>query len=394
MSIFGRNSIRVAYGSVPKESGTFTFYRNHRVELAKLGVDMRCVSVGNQQAKLWNGAFADDGCVLLAENEPDAKKQAMQFVDYCQQESIDIVIGINSLAILSALPHLPEQVRIVSRCANAFPEGYRVTVAGRERLARVIALTPRLRNDLVADYGVPNDMIALIPNGVALRRFPLRTEFNSSDPIRLGFLGRLEHKQKGVLHLPKIVDLLNRRGVQYHLRIAGTGVHESQLRKQLANEVKTGMVEFMGKVDPHDVPKFLSETDLFLFTSHFEGCPNALLEAMAAGCVSISWIISGITDFLLTHQQNGCLIPLNDHGQFVEQIMLMNQDRELMRNVSLAARHTAELRFSTTACAAEYARQFESVMQNAAPRFSTQTLVGVSSCPPHFPGDLTGFPVL
>ena len=51
--------------------------------------------------------------------------------------------------------------------------------------------------------------------------------------------------------------------------------------------IKT-QVEFVGAIPPKEVPSFLAETDVFVFTSHFEGCPNALPEAIMVGCVPVS----------------------------------------------------------------------------------------------------------
>ena len=132
---------------------------------------MRCVTVGHQEAVLWEDAFADDGCVLLAADERKVKKQAQVFTKWCEDEGVNIVMGVNSVAILSALPYLPENIRMMSRCANAFDHGYRITVSCYERLSRIIALAPRQIDDLVDHYGADRDRIELIPNGTSIERF-------------------------------------------------------------------------------------------------------------------------------------------------------------------------------------------------------------------------------
>jgi len=53
--------IIVALGSVPKDGGTFTFYRNLRPALFGHGIDMSCVTMGWQEAQLWEDGYADDG---------------------------------------------------------------------------------------------------------------------------------------------------------------------------------------------------------------------------------------------------------------------------------------------------------------------------------------------
>ena len=176
----------VALGSVPKDGGTFTFYRNIRPPLRDRGVDLRCVSVGSREGALWDPGFADEGCVLLAKDEGDVKKQAMAFADWSMASGVGFVMGINSLPILSALPHLAQHIRVMSRCANAFDHGYNITLSCHERLARIIATTPRLKHDLVKSYSVDERRINLIPNGISPEAFKEATlHFEVGEEIEL-----------------------------------------------------------------------------------------------------------------------------------------------------------------------------------------------------------------
>ena len=366
--------IRVAFGSVPKDSGTFTFYRNLRPVLRTCGIDLRCVSVGYEQMQLWEEEFADEGCVSLAIRSVSIKRQAQVFVDWCESENIDIVMGINSEAILSAIPHLPERVRVLSRCANGFEHGYRITLSGSERLARIVALTPRLRDDLISKYGVDPERIVLIPNGIDPVPFTagaLRSR-GQEERLQLGFLGRLEHNQKGVLHLPAIVAELKKLSVPFHLRIAGKGRHEPELRKALAYETAEGLVEFSGSLTPADIPEFLEATDVFLFTSHFEGCPNALLEAMMAGTVPVSWHLEGITDFVIDDGRSGLLCETGNTRAFAKHIAGLHGDRERLDALHRNAAEAAKKRFASEVAADAYAELFHSVMVTEPPSWKAR----------------------
>lgn len=361
--------IRVAFGSVPKDSGTFTFYRNMRPALLEHGIDLRCVAVGRDQASLTDPAFADEGCVLLAKRSTSLKTQARAFADWCAAEQIGAVFGVNSPAILSALPHLPAHVRALARCANGFEEGYRLTLIGQERLARIVALTPRLQEDLITGYGVRPDKIALIPNGVPPERFAAaaRAVRGRGEALRLGFLGRLEHRQKGVMHLPAILRQLEDAGVPFQLRIAGQGKDEADLRRALAGLADPGAVSFLGSLHPGDIPGFLEETDVFLFPSHFEGCPNALLEAMAAGAVPVAWRLPGITDFLIDTGQTGFLAETGGTAEFAKHIEGLARDRAQLQAMSRAVSAAARSRFSRDTCVRAYAGLFETVMSEPPP---------------------------
>lgn len=364
-----RPPIRVAFGSVPKDSGTFTFYRNLRPALRDRGVDLRCVSIGAEQRALWEAPYADSGCVLLAGRSLDPKRQARAFADWCAQEAIDIVMGINSEPILSALPHLPERIRVLSRSANAFDHGYRITLAGRDRLARIVALTPRLRDDLIAGYGAPADRLVLIPNGIAPGPFEAAAARlrGRGARLQLGFLGRLEHGQKGVLHLPAIVAALKAAGVPFRLRIAGKGRHGPDLTRALADDIAAGRVAMLGALPPAAVPGFLGDTDVLLFPSHFEGCPNALLEAMMAGCAAVAWRLPGITDFVLDDGRTGWLVATGDTDAFACRIAALAQDRAGLAAMQRAAALDARRRFADHVAADAYAALFHAVMTEPAP---------------------------
>lgn len=358
--------LKIAFGSVPKDGGTFTFYKNQWPELQRHGIFMCCVTVGKEEFDLVEQDFVDDNCRFLAQTTYNVKKQAKTFVQWCIDSAIDIVIGVNSKAILSAIPHLPENIRVVSRCANAFDHGYKITLVGKDRLMSIIALTPRLRDDLIQKYHTDPSLIKLIPNGIEVNSFEnaSKTERGLNPVLQLGFVGRLEHNQKGVLHIPRIIEELNNLPVKYKLTIAGKGRHGKQLQEELKEEVQNGKVEFLGSISNNRIPGFLAGIDIFMFTSHFEGCPNALLEAMMAGCVPVSWNIHGITDYIIDDNETGFLIDSGNSKAFAHCIFQLDSDRALLQKLSKNATAVARKRFSNSITAGEYANLFMEVMRN------------------------------
>ena len=359
-----KNNINIAFGSVPKDGGTFTFYRNIRPALEKYGIFMYCVAVGKEQAELWEKSYADSNTVLLAKDTYNVKKQAQAFVSWCVSMNIDIVMGINSEAILSAIPHLPNHIRVVSRCANAFDHGYRITLSGKERLQAIFALTPRLQYDLIKKYDANPEIMHLIPNGIDPLPFELasQTERGHNEILQLGFLGRLEHNQKGVMHLPNLVEKLNALEIPFHLSIAGKGADREKLEKALEPWIQQGQISFLGALTRAQVPDFLAKTDVYIFPSHFEGCPNALLEAMMAGCVSMTWTIKGITDYVLKEGATGFLHDVGDCVHMAKNIKILDENRKLLRKISKLAANDARSRFTPELTAAAYAKVFNEVM--------------------------------
>lgn len=333
---------------------------------------MYCVSVGIDCADLWEDEFADSSCVLLAKDTHNVKKQAQAFVEWCLDMRIDFVMGINSEAILSAIPHLPKSIRVVSRCANSFDHGYRITLSGKERLQAIIALTPRMQSDLINNYHVNPQIVRLIANGINSSDFDniSRKEKGSDEPLKLAFLGRLEHNQKGVMHLPDLVRFLNIFKVPFNLSIVGKGVDRLRLEESLAPWKKQGQISFLGSLKGSQIPEFLSKKDIFIFPSHFEGCPNALLEAMMAGCVSLSWRLKGITDYILKDGETGFLHNVGNCEHMALSVKRLNEDRLLLKKISERAARDARIRFTSLETAKAYASIFHNIMKEPVPDYT------------------------
>jgi len=77
-----------------------------------------------------------------------------------------------------------------------------------------------------------------------------------------------------------------------------------------------------------DVPKLLKAADVFVFPSRTEGLPNALLEAMAAGCAIVATDVPGCHD-LVTHNETGLLVPYGDTSALADAVLRILGDTAL-----------------------------------------------------------------
>lgn len=361
-------TIKLAYGSIPKDCGTFTFYRNLRESLLPHGIEIFCVTVGRQEAVHWNDAFADDHCVLLAADITDRRRQAMAFADWVRREQIHLVMPINSTALLSALPHLPDASQVVMRCANAFDHGYRITVLGQEYTAAIVATTPRHQVDLSTLHGADSRKLTLIPHGVDPAPYDRLPARQRKPMLTLGYLGRLEHNQKGALYLPGIVRRLDAMQVPFQLKIAGAGEHRGAMEKLMACAIERGSVEFIGRLTPPEIPGFFAGVDVFLFPSRFEGFGFSLVEAMMAGSVPVVSRIAGITDFIVDDGVTGLLCGIGDEAAFAGVVARLHGDRPLLERLGTAAARAARERFASARMGADYARLFHRLAASPVPK--------------------------
>ena len=349
----------LAYGSVPHASGTFTFYRNLRRELAPLGWDVRCLAVGAADAALWDSAFADEGCVQLASDQDQPREMSRAFVAWAQREGVRAVMPMNSVALLSAMPHLPQGLSAVTRVPNTSDYGYAVATAYPDRTARVVATTPRHVADLQARAPALFDRVRLVPHGIEPSAFAGRPVAQPGESLRLAYLGRFDHRFKGTLFLPPILEALANRGVDVRLSIAGGGGEENALRAALA-PFDSG-VRFVGTIPPKDVPGFLHEADVLLFPSQSEGFGFSLIQAAMAGTVPVASRLPGVTDFTVRDGETGVLCPVGDVGCFADAVARLDADRDWLAQLSAAAAADAADRFSADRMAEAYVSVFEEV---------------------------------
>ena len=197
-----------------------------------------------------------------------------------------------------------------------------------------------------AQLGCP---VTVIPNGVPL--FP-PAEPRSAGPLVFGTAVRLSPDKK-IADLLEALHLAAPKLPPFVLRVAGGPErdfpdHVAELRK-LAGGLP---VEWLGHVS--DMEKFLPSLDLFLMISEPAGCPNAMLEAMAAGLPVIATDHGGAREQVLDGV-TGCVTPRGDAAAFAEALIRLAQDAAQRSAFSAAARARAQEHFSMAKMTDAYA---------------------------------------
>lgn len=96
-----------------------------------------------------------------------------------------------------------------------------------------------------------------------------------------------------------------------------------------------GNVLFPGAMG--NVADWYQHSDVFALSSHFEGFPNVLLEAMAASCACVAFDIDTGPRDIIEHGFNGYLIADGEEKQFAHQLMRLIDDAVLRRRIGANA---------------------------------------------------------
>jgi len=116
--------------------------------------------------------------------------------------------------------------------------------------------------------------------------------------------------------------------------IAGIGSEREKLEKQVKDLNISSNVQFLGWVTHEEMPKLLSQADIYISTSLDDGTSISLLEAMASGAFPIVTDIPSNREWI-SDGENGFLVPIDKERFLAEKILeaIRNQDlRERSRD--------------------------------------------------------------
>lgn len=165
----------------------------------------------------------------------------------------------------------------------------------------------------------------------------LKTEFQNSKKIICGNAGRLT-SQKGHRHLLEIAKILKARQLPFCIQIAGAGELEQDLKKRISEMQLEDCVTLLGFVN--DMHKFMSELDIFMLSSEWEGFGYVLVEAMMQQKPVIAFDLSSNPE-IIRNGETGYLIPFPDYQAFADQLQVLILNPDLRKQMGLAGKKRA-----------------------------------------------------
>lgn len=207
------------------------------------------------------------------------------------------------------------------------------------RTESIVGVSEGVRLQLL-QRGFPIDRVVCIPNGIPLERFASADAMPAAQRRPDIVMCARYSSQKDHLTAIRAVGILRDQGLPNRLVFAGDG--KARYRDQaraLAGQLGLGeQVVFAGRVG--DVPALLMSSRIGLLSTHFEGMPLALLEAMASACAVVATEVVGVRE-VLRHGQTGLLVPENDAPALAEALVRLLSDDPLANQLGGAARHQA-----------------------------------------------------
>jgi glycosyltransferase involved in cell wall biosynthesis len=183
--------------------------------------------------------------------------------------------------------------------------------------------------------------VVVIPNGVTA---PAVERTSEATLVILG-VGRLD-EAKGFDRLVEAFARVAERFPQWRLVIIGEGPKRAGLERTVAARGLSGRIELPGRAA--DPAAWYGRADVFALPSRYEGFPNALLEAMAAGLPAVAFDEPSAVREVIRHGEDGLLVPDGDVASFAESLALLMSQPERRTRMGEAAREVVT-RFSLDA---------------------------------------------
>ncbi len=270
----------------------------------------------------------------------------------------------NLLGTLAArragVPHVLTGVRVAERRA-----AWHLTLARwTDRwVERHVCVSESVRS-FCRPAGLSESKLVVIPNGVNLARFAAAqprslSEFGiAADRQVMTHVGRLD-TQKGVGWLLEQMPKIFAARPHAELLLVGTGPELENLERLASRLGLAGRVHFAG-FRP-DIPEILAASDLCLLASRWEGMPNSMLEAMAAGKPVVATRVEGVEEVLGPGAAEQTALPA-DPQMFTQQAVAILADASLASRLGRDNQERARQFFTFETMVDAYERLYGSLL--------------------------------
>jgi len=218
------------------------------------------------------------------------------------------------------------------------------------RADRVIACSSYMREHVSDVYGLEEDRVTVIPNGidpadlVATHDLAgLRARFAEPDERLVLLVGRLVYEKGFQIALEALPRLIERVG-NVRFLVAGSGTHEEELREQARNVGLETHGTFLGWIGDDVLHSLYRIADLCVVPSIYEPFGLVALEAMASGCPCLVANTGGLRE----------VVPNEDVG-----LRFHSRDPDSLGAMAERLLTDAELRERLVAEASEHVLRFD-----------------------------------
>ena len=242
-------------------------------------------------------------------------------------------------------------VRVLSCPADAGPAGARLPAQGVDAF---IAGSDAVRAELVRG-GAPEAAVEVVPPGTDFSRFTgqprgdlVRKELGlGPDDFLVGAVLPLED-ERGFGALLEAAAIVRGQAPKVRVVVLGEGSLRIGDGEAGPGPAAGAALYYLGF--RADAPRVLASLDMFVVFSHLDGLGGFLVEAMVSG-LPVAAADAGQARDLITHRENGLLVPARNAKALADAVVKVHFDRALAARLAARGRESVLERYSAESMA-------------------------------------------
>lgn len=239
-------------------------------------------------------------------------------------------ISQNFMAAYIVKKFFPDAVRIISVIHSDFLKFYDSNAYIEQWVDRFVCVSEKIESVFCGLYNIEKYKIFSKSNPVLIQENIERKYPQKGDCIHIAYAARLEKAQKRSELIPKVIELLEKSRVDYHLSIAGDGSCAARIENYVKEWHLEKRVSMLGTLRYKEMDRFWQENDIFINVSDCEGMSLAMLEAMSFGLAPVVTNTSGVKSIIIDGV-NGYVSEILDMEALVNNIVKLVRNPEQIR---------------------------------------------------------------
>jgi len=223
------------------------------------------------------------------------------------------------------------------------------------RLPSALIVLSEYWRSFVTGIGV-RTQVHVVPNAVDLRPRQV-SRVSAGTTFRVVTLGAIGER-KGYFDILAAACLLRNEPIQF--QFAGPdefGGETDAIRRRIHEWGLEGRVELLGPVTGAQKWRLLMDADCFLFPSHHENMPNAVLEAMAVGLPIVCTDVGAIRE--MVDERGAAFVPVGDGHAIAVALRALRVDPARRESMGRANRDRVEVDYALERVLARLGRVYE-----------------------------------
>ncbi len=261
----------------------------------------------------------------------------LSFRKYVKENNPDIIVSfvarINVVVLLATLG-MNKKIIISERNDPSMDGRSRfldfATKVLYKKAKKIIFQTRRAASHFAG--GILNNSV-IIPNPISVK-----CTAQENTKHKIVSVGRLAPQKNHKMLIDAFAEV-TKKHPEYQLWIYGEGTSRSELEAKIQKLRLEDKVFLPGNIS--DIHQEISDAEMFVLSSDYEGLSNALLEAMMMGIPCISTTCAG-SDEYIKDSYNGLLVPIGNAGKMEAAIKRLIEDDDFRRRIGEVGKKSVE----------------------------------------------------